>query len=112
ETERGEADADYFLIFGAITKHLVIIVTDKHVIVSRKHKLTENWSADWRPGYAELKRPVRVDTDGKFKEERRLFSLFSKCAGANVKLVKFSAEDIAQRVFDHMLRAWKSGAEE
>uniref|UniRef100_A0A183CII1 SHR-BD domain-containing protein n=1 Tax=Globodera pallida TaxID=36090 RepID=A0A183CII1_GLOPA len=119
ELEHGQMDADYFLTCGAITKHLIIIVTDKHVIASRKHKLTENWSADWRPGYAQLERPVRVNTDGKFGIELRLkkkkkegFSLFSKGAGANGKLVQFSAEDVAQRVFDAMLRAWESSAEE
>uniref|UniRef100_A0A914HUN4 Vacuolar protein sorting-associated protein 13 DH-like domain-containing protein n=1 Tax=Globodera rostochiensis TaxID=31243 RepID=A0A914HUN4_GLORO len=116
ETERGQAGADHFLTYGAITKHLVIIVTDKHVIESRQHELTGNWSADWSPGYAELKRPLRVNTDGKFgielrlKKEKEGFSLFSKVAGANGKLVQFSAEHVAQRVFDCILRAWESGA--
>uniref|UniRef100_A0A914HHN5 Vacuolar protein sorting-associated protein 13A n=1 Tax=Globodera rostochiensis TaxID=31243 RepID=A0A914HHN5_GLORO len=119
ETERGQTDADHFLTYGAIAKRLVIIVTDKHVIESRKHKLTENWSADWRLAYAELERPVRVNADGKFGIELRLtkkkkegFSLCSKGAGANRKLVQFSAEDVAQRVFDYIVRAWESGAEE
>uniref|UniRef100_A0A914HUE8 Cadherin domain-containing protein n=1 Tax=Globodera rostochiensis TaxID=31243 RepID=A0A914HUE8_GLORO len=119
ETECGQTDADHFLTYGAITQQLVIIVTDKHVIKSRKNILTEEWSADWRLRYSELERPVRVNTGGKFgielrlkKKEKEGFSLFSKGAGANGKLVQFSAEYVAQRVFVHILRAWESGAVE
>uniref|UniRef100_A0A183CNG1 TetR/AcrR family transcriptional regulator n=1 Tax=Globodera pallida TaxID=36090 RepID=A0A183CNG1_GLOPA len=32
--------------------------------------------------------------------------------GCNGKLVQFSAEHVAQRVFDYILRAWESGAVE
>uniref|UniRef100_A0A914HWG3 Uncharacterized protein n=1 Tax=Globodera rostochiensis TaxID=31243 RepID=A0A914HWG3_GLORO len=46
------------------------------------------------------------------KKEKEGFSLFSKGAGANGKLVQFSAEYVAQRVFVHILRAWESGAVE
>ncbi|KAL3106032.1 hypothetical protein niasHT_022213 [Heterodera trifolii] len=117
ETDRGQfADTDHYLTYGGITKHLVIIVTDKHVIEARQHELTGNWSADWNPEYAELKRPTRVDSNGKFgielrlKKEKRGFSFFSsKDANVKGKIVQFGAEHVAQRVFEHILRAWEYG---
>ncbi|KAL3081088.1 hypothetical protein niasHT_037556 [Heterodera trifolii] len=117
ETDRGQfAETDHYLTYGGITKRLVIIVTDKHIIEAWHHKLTGNWNATWKPKYAELKRPTRVGSNGKFgiklrlKKEKKGFSFFSsKDANVKGKIVQFGAERVAQRVFEHILRAWKYG---
>uniref|UniRef100_A0A1I8B4S6 FSA_C domain-containing protein n=1 Tax=Meloidogyne hapla TaxID=6305 RepID=A0A1I8B4S6_MELHA len=117
EINKGDfAETDCYLADGSISKHLVIIVTDKHVIEARQHELTGNWNADWSPTYSEMNKPEWIVADNKYgvkislKEPRRgTFSLLgrSKTKG---KLILFQTEEIAKRVFDRMLSAWENSA--
>ncbi|CAI5438459.1 unnamed protein product [Caenorhabditis angaria] len=104
DTDRGEiAETDEFVTFASINDKIVLLVTDRRLILSKRTDVMGVWSTDWSTEYLKIKEPEFINNGVKIllKEKKKGFLGIGSSEG---KIITFQN---AEKVHQKLLAAYK-----
>ncbi|CAD6186301.1 unnamed protein product [Caenorhabditis auriculariae] len=101
DTDRGAiSDTDEFITFAPISERMILLVTDRQLVLSKRTDVMGTWSVDWSTEYNKIRQPEFVPGGFKilFKEKKKGFLGIGSSEG---KIITFqNPEKIQQKVLE------------
>uniref|UniRef100_A0A1I7W7I3 VPS13_C domain-containing protein n=1 Tax=Heterorhabditis bacteriophora TaxID=37862 RepID=A0A1I7W7I3_HETBA len=95
DTERGElAETDEFITYAPITDKIVLLVTNKQLVLAKRTDVMGTWVVDWQIGYEKIHEPKIIPNGIKIllKEKKRGFLGIGSSEG---KMITFQNPEVS-----------------